>query len=276
MNKDRIAAYNGSLPEALRYLRKEIPDFDERCRNFWLAWKKMMDQRMVARMGYVKMGFFDPDTQTFLPTETPFSDAEHVFGLVNAILLFRDFFGKFIPYYYGFQPDWLGYIEQVAFHEIGETEIGDWTDDGSNDRKEKDRLEQEVFDNFMRLFPEVAKKDHQSQFASLRDGDTNMKLFDKASFVLGIAYLKSKGIVGSLKRKGDITEQDKASCEEIKSYRAIDHIFAGVLRRYRDFYFLPFIVGIIEAIYAEEYNEDDPLVENCIPGAPPAGVRKLY
>ena len=259
------------------YLRDQIPDFDKRCRNFWMAWKKMMEQRTVTRMGYTRMRFFKDDTiGMFLPDDVPFNDAEHVFGMVNAIILFRDFFGKYIPYLFEFQPDWLEYIEQAVFHEIGEITIGDWVDDGSNDRDKKDHLEQAAFDAFMHYFPETAQEKHQRQFADLRDGRTNMKLFDKEAFLLGIAYYKSKGISGNLKDKDGITEQDRSSCEEIQSYRSFDNVFAGILRKYRRHSFLPFIVGINEAIYAIEYNEDDPLVTNCTPGKPPPGVRNLY
>lgn len=277
MSKDAIYE-KGSLPTHMRRLREGVPDFDKRCRNFWLAWKKMMDQRNVVRMGYVKMRFYTDETiKEFLPEERPFTDADHVFGLINAVILFRIFFGVSIPWFYGFQPDWLEYTEQVAFHEIGETVIGDWTDDGSNDRKEKDHLEQKAFDDFLSLLPEAAREKYQRQFVDLRDGNTDMKLFDKEAFILGIAYFKSKGISGNLAHKDGITDQDKASCEEIKSYRAIDHVFADILRRFRNFSFLPFIVGINEAIYAEEYNDvDDPLVTNYTPGMPPPGVTNLY
>ena len=277
MNKDRAFAFKGSLPEVMRRLREQIPDFDERCRKFWLAWKQMMDQRLVARMGYVKMHFYaDESVQPFLPPEKPINDAEHVFGLVNAVMLFREFFGKYIPYLCGYQPDWLGYIEQVIIHEIGEVKIGDWTDDGGSDRDEKDRLEQAALDNYLRLFPMESQEKYQRQFTDLRDGNTNMKLFDKEAFLLGIAYYKSKGIVGSLKNKNDLTDQDRANCERTKSYRPFDNIFADLLMRYRNFSFLPFIVGINEAIYAEEYSEYDSSVTDCIPGAPPASVRSLY
>lgn len=277
MGKGDSFIYNSSLPESMRYLREQIPDFDERCRNFWLAWKKMMDQRTVTRMGYVKMHFYKDNTiESFLPGEMPFNDAEHVFGLVNAVILFRDFFGKYIPILYGFQPDWLGYIEEVSFHEIGETAIGDWTDDGGHDRKKKDSLEQTAFDGLMQFFPKEAQDRHQRQFADLRDAKTEMKLFDKEAFMLGIAYFKSKGIAGNLKHKDGITKQDKSSCRQTRSYRSFDNIFADMLRRFRNFTFLPFIVGINEAIYAEEYKEVDPLVKDCTPGAPPPGVRKLY
>lgn len=277
MGEENSSNKPDSLSDRLCRLRKEIPDFDERCRNFWLAWKKMMDQRNVARMGYVKMRFYNDKTiAEFLPDERPFTDAEHVLGLVNTIVLFRSFFGNYVSRLYGYQPEWLEYIEQAIFHEIGETVIGDWTDDGSNDRKEKDRLEQKAFDDFVGLFPGTTRDRLQRRFADLRDGKSSTKLLDKEMFVLGIAYLKSKGISGSLAHKDGITEQDKASCEEIKSYRAIDHVFAGILRSYRGYYLAPFIVGINEAIYAIEYNEPDKLVTDCTPGAPPPGVMNLY
>ena len=266
-----------SLNEQMLLLRKVIPGFDERCRNFYLSWKYMMEQRKVTRMGCVKMHFYKHRTvQSFLPWSMPINDAEHVFGMMNAVVLFRDFFGEYIPKLYGFQPDWMEYIEQAMFHEIGEITIGDWTDDGGHDRQKKDRLEQYAFDEFMRPFPEQAQRRHQREFADLRDGKTNMKLFDKEAFLLEIAYFKSKGVCGSLKRKTGITEQDKRSCKLLQSYRPFDIIFVDMLNRFRSYGFLPFIVGINEAIYAIEFNEIDPLVKDCVPGIPPARLKALY
>ncbi len=275
-NKSEAQNHDSALQSQLAYLRKTIPDFDERCRNFYRAWKHMMDQRMVARMGYVKMRFYKRAYNFFLPAAMPFTDADHVFGLVNAVILFRDFFGEFVPYLYGFEPQWLEHVEEVVFHEIGEIKIGDWTDDGAYDVCEKDRLEQEAFDEFMKLFPPDAQARHQRQFADVREHKTIAKLFDKQAFILGIGYLKSKGSTGSLYRKRGLTERDHYYCRKTGSKRAIDNTFAHLLDCYRDMTFMPFVVGIIEAMYAEDFTELDSLVKSCTPGEPPPGVKSFY
>ena len=258
-------------------MRRRIPDFDERCRNFYRAWKKAMDLRLVKRMGYIKMGFFyDPEMQMFFSNNREFDDAAHVLGMVFAIDFFKDFFGEFIPLVYGESMQWLDHIEEALMHEIGETMIGDWTADGSYNAQEKDLLEQKAFDEFMSLFPPEAQQRHQKQFADVRDNSTIVKLFDREAFILGIGYLKSKGIVGDMHIKRGLTEQDRALCRETGSERAIDNVFAHMLKNCRWTSKLPFFVGITEAIYAEDYQEIDPLVRDCIPGAPPPGVKKLY
>lgn len=261
----------------LKITRNRIPDFDERCRNFYRAWKHAIDLRLVKRMGYVKMGFFnDPEMLLFFPNSRELDDAIHVLGMVYAVVFFRDFFGDYIPPMYGESVQWLDHVEEALMHEIGEVTIGDWTEDGSYNANEKDALEQKAFDEFMRFFPPEAQERHQKQFADVRDNRTIVKLFDKVAFILGIGYLKSKGIVGDMHVKRGLTDQDRALCEETGSERAIDNMFAHLLKHYRNTSKLPFFVGIIEAVYAEEYQELDPLVKDCIPGAPPPGVKKLY
>jgi len=274
--KNRISKQAASMDSTLAYLRDVIPDFDERCKNFYLAWRYMMNQRIVTRMGYVKMHFYKKLFKPFLPASMPMTDADHVFGLVNAVILFKDFFGDFIPYLYGYAPQWLDHIEEVVFHEIGEIEIGDWTDDGACDTNKKDELEQEAFNKFMEIFPAEARNRHLRQFADLRDRKTMTKLFDKEAFILGFAYFKSKGIVGSMLRKRGITKRDRDYCRKTGSKRAFDNAYAHMLDAYKGEPFLPFFVGINEAIYAVEYNEFDPLVKDCTPGVPPPGVKKFY
>lgn len=261
----------------LETLRHRIPDFDERCRNFYRAWKYAIDLRLVKRMGYSKMGFFnDEEMLMFFPNSREFDDAVHVLGMVYAVVFFKDFFGEYIPWLYGEQPQWLDHIEEALMHEIGEITIGDWTEDGSYDSAKKDALEQKAFDEFMRFFPPATQRLHQKQFADVRENRTIVKLFDKEAFILGIGYLKSKGIAGDMHIKRGLTEQDRAFCEETGSERAIDNIFAHLLKNYRGTRMLAFFVGITEAIYAEDYQEIDPLVKDCVPGAPPPGVKMLY
>lgn len=264
---------------SLQMLKNWMPDFDERCRNFYKAWKFKTDQRLVRRMGFVKMKFYKKNRdvkELFYPPDREIDDGTHVLGMIDAIVLFKDFFGRYIPQMYGEQPQWLEHIEEALFHEVGEIVIGDWTDDGSRDTEEKDRLEQAVFDDFMAFFPEEAQELHQRQFARVRDNRTVVKLFDKEAFILGIGYLKSKGITGTMRSKIGITAQDREFCKKTGSERPIDNVFAGMLAHYKGTPLLPFFVGITEAIYAEDFNEIDPSVKGCIAGAPPPGVKQFY
>ena len=262
----------------LETLRNRIPNFDERCRNFYKAWKFKTDQRLVRRMGFVKMRFYkNRDVkELFYPEDREIDDAVHVLGMIDAIILFKDFFGSYISLMYGYQPQWLEHVEEALFHEVGEIGIGDWTDDGSYDTEEKDRLEQTVFDDFMAFFPEEAQERHQKQFARVRDNRTVVKLFDKEAFILGIGYLKSKCIVGTMRSKIGITERDREFCKKTGSERPIDNVFAGLLNHYKGSPLLPFFVGITEAIYAEDFKEIDSSVKDCVAGAPPPGVKQFY
>ena len=287
---------------ALEDLRQVIPNFDKRCENYVLAWNKQMDQRLVVRMGYWKMNFYGDKYDSlfvkkesnsagetsgcpllFMPDDFPFTDADHVFGLGNSVILFKDNFGEFIPHLYLYQPDWLDVMEQVFFHETSEPKIGDWTQDGSYNTEIKDRLEQEEFDKLMELYPKHWRPRHQAQYAKVRDEYGIGKLFDKQGFIQGIVYAKAKALenkrefAGSLLRKVGATEQDGKLCERTGSKRPIDNIYAGMLMSFKGkTELLPFFMGINEAAYRLFFNEYDPDVRGCVPGEVPPGVKQFY
>lgn len=262
--------------EGLDYLRQAISDFDERCAHYVEKMLFMGEQRRVLRVGYNKLRFYPTVLDPFLPWDNPVTDADHIFHLVNAVILFKDYFGQFIPWLYGFQPQWLDIVEQVVFHEIGETSIGDLPDDGSRDTAKKDEQEQQVFDEFMVGFPEAAQVKHQKQFAAVRDGTDIGKLFDKQGFLNGIAYLNSHGINGSIFLCTNLSAQDNKYRRLVRTDRCFDLVYADMLVKYRKHPFLPFFMGINEAIYAIVYNKFDPRVPDCDPGKVPPGLQQLY
>lgn len=260
----------------LDYLRRAISDFDERCAHYVKKLLYMGEQRRVVRVGYNKLRFYPDVLGQFLPWNTPFTDADHVFHLVNSVIVFKDFFGQFIPWLYGFQPQWLNIVEEMVFHEIGELEIGDLPDDGSRDTAAKDRMEQEIFDKFMVGFPEAVQARHQQQFAAVRDGTDIGKLFDKQGFLNGIAFAKAHGFEGEVSLCTQLSAQDNKYRKLGKTDRCFDLVYADMLVKYRYHPFLPFFMGINEATYAIVYNEHDPKVEGCIPGQVPPGIKQLY
>ena len=262
--------------EGLDYLRKVLPEFDARCALYVEKMLFLGEQRRIVRAGYDKLRFYKTKQGNFLPWDMPFTDADHVFHLVNSVIMFKDFFGEYIPWLYGFQPQWLDIVEEMVFHEIGETRIGDWPDDGSRDTAEKDRLEQEVVDEFMVGFPGEAQRNHQRQFAAVRDGIDIGKLFDKQGFLNGIAYAKVHGFEGDVYACENLSGQDNGYRKKVQSDRCFDLVYSDMLTKYRDHPFLPFFMGINEAIYSKVFVDNDPRVKGCVAGEPPPGVKKLY
>lgn len=279
-----------TLRQQLAYLREVIPDFDQLCELFVRKWLVMMEQRRVLRMGYYKLWFYTVMRKIgkalkarripklkFLPWNAPLTDADHIFGLVNAIVLFRDIFGEYIVKLYHYQPDWYGLIEKIIFHEIGENKIGDWEDDGSHDLQKKWELEWSYFLEFISDFPHEARLRHTEQFLSVDKDEDEAKIFDKQAFLLGILYARAHDFEGDMTHSWVLSDLDKKSIKQTGSKRCFDNVYAGMLKRFQNRSWMPFFAGINESIYRMYYNaEHDPLVKNYVPGVVPAGVEQFY
>lgn len=286
----RVSENRLTLQERLDDLRRVIPNFDALCQLFVDKWLVMMELRRVLRMGYWKLWFYKVirrvkkklrirriRRQKFLPWNTPFTDADHIYGLGCAIILFRDMFGDFIPHIYNYQPQWYELIEKAFMHELGEIRIGDWEDDGSHDLKLKAQLEDEFFEAFIADFPRGAKQRHRQQFAEASEDSDEFKIFDKEAFLLGNVYARVHDFEGDMTHRRNLSEQDREAMKQTGSKRCIDNIYAGMLERFVRHPFMPFFMGINEAAYAKYYNKaTDVLVKNYEPGKVPPGVKELY
>ena len=276
---------------SLQELREIIPNFDLLCENNVMAWIYKMEQHSVVRMGYEKMDHFHGKYDGlfvkkvihgqlvyFLPDDFPFLDDSHCFGLTNDVLLFKDYFGGFIPRLYGFQPDWLEIIQTLSEHETSEPKIGDWTDDQGHDAGLKDSLELQIYENqLLPFYPKQVREERRKQFIALQQRATLAKVFDKMAFIRGIVYYKAHGVTGSLEHKLGITDADKEMTKLTGSMRPIDNIYADFLQKFRQTQpLLPFFMGIVEAAYRLFYNEMDKSVRGCVPGEVPPGVKQFY
>ncbi|MBQ2638223.1 hypothetical protein IJF89_00900 [Candidatus Saccharibacteria bacterium] len=280
-----------NLEEQLGYLRQVIPNFDWRCELFVQKWLTLMEQRRVERSGYWKMWFYTV-TRKFgkarrkfrlprmklLPWATPFTDADHVFGLCNAVMLFRDLFGDYVPIVFGYAPDWYDLMERVLLHEVGEIPIGDWEDDGSHDLEEKWLLEWGYFCDFIEDFPREPRMRHKGQYLSVNQEGDEAKLFDKEAFLLGIIYAHVHDFDGDMTHPWALSKDDKVLMRKTKSKRCLDNMYAGMLERYGQKPWMPFFAGINEAAYRLYYTApSDSLVEEGYePGQVPAGVKQFY
>lgn len=240
-------------------------------------------QKYVPRMGYPKFGItpYFPEGGR-LGADTQVSDLEHIGFLVSLVAVFEDNFGSYYPMLYNFQPQWHSIMHGVIFHEIGEIEIGDLTDDGTFDRKEKERKEWETFEQFMTGFPPDAARRHLQEFAELQDATDIKYCFDKATFVFAHGVFKHYfDIQGSTEPKEGnlhvVGKMDRMYEEKIGSPRAVDIIFAHFLEHTQKLQApRPFFIGMAEAMYRLDFNYFDERVRGCVPGEVPPGVKALY
>ena len=234
-------------------------------------------------MGYSKFGMtpYIPEGAR-LERDSQVNDLEHIGWLVNLVTIFEDFFGVYYPRLYNFQPQWHAIMHGVIFHEIGEIELGDLTDDGTFDRRQKDKAEWEAFESFMTGFPPDAAKRHLQEFAEVQDAIDIKYVFDKAAFLFAHGFYKHYfNVQGSAdeKSKGPwkISEQDLAYCEKIGSPRAVDLVYAHFLDHTRKIQApRPFFIGMAEAMYKLDFNYFDERVRGCVPGEVPPGVKQFY
>lgn len=264
-------------------LKRKFPGLEQK---FETAYTKLCYtglQKYVPRMGYSKFGMtpYIPEGAR-LERDSQVNDLEHIGWLVNLVTIFEDFFGMYFPRLYKFQPQWHAIMHGLIFHEIGEIEIGDLTDDGTFDRKNKERQEWEVFENFMTDFPPDVAQRHSQEFAEVQSAVDIKYMFDKAAFLFAHGFYKHYfNIQGSAEPKANslhkIGELDLMYMEKTGSPRAVDIIFAHFLDHTRKLQApRPFFIGMAEAMYKLDFNYFDERVRGCVPGEVPPGVKQFY
>ncbi|MBQ7802530.1 hypothetical protein IJ380_01550 [Candidatus Saccharibacteria bacterium] len=256
-----------------------IPNFEELCDIYYDKWEYFMDQILVPRMGFVKFGHYHPDLvkQTLYedrlkgmrirPDKIIIDDAHHDLSCQKMVQLFEDFFGVYVTRMFNFAPQWERVRNALLDHEVGENEIGDWTDDKTSDRDLKDRLELEAYERYLEGFPREAKNAHRDEFILVQQGDNITKCFDKTEFILMQGWCRKYRIEGSMAYKNGVwhlSEQDKHYRDLTDSDRPVDNLFAHFLDITRGIPTQPFFVGIIESMYRKRFGEV------------PETVRKLY
>ena len=150
-------------------LRQRFPGIDQRFERAYTSLCYAGLQKYVPRMGYSKFGItpFIPEGARLGP-EVQVNDLEHIGWLATLVTVFEDNFGLYYSRLYKFQPQWHSIMHGVIFHEVGEIEIGDLTDDGSFDRCDKERREREAFESFMTGFPPDAARRHLQEFVEVQ------------------------------------------------------------------------------------------------------------
>ncbi|MBR3320307.1 hypothetical protein IKG20_03325 [Candidatus Saccharibacteria bacterium] len=263
-------------------LRERFPGIDAKFTNAYLKLRYTGLQKYVPRMGYSKFGMtpYIPEGARLHPN-LQVSDADHICWLVNLVTIFEDFFGPYFPILYNYQPQWHSIMHGMIFHEIGEIEIGDLTDDGSFNREEKESLELQTFANFMDEFPEEAAKRHFCEFTEVQAAQDIKYCFDKGAFVFAHGFFKHyfdiQGNSDSKITLWPVSAQDMNYRKKIGSPRAVDLIFAHFLEHTQKIPEpRPFFIGMAEAMYRIDFNEYDPRVEGCVPGEVPPGVKQFY
>lgn len=262
-------------------LKARFPGLEQK---FETAYKKLCYmglQKYVPRMGYSKFSMTPYIQEGMrLGPETQVNDMEHIGWLVSLVAIFEDFFGVYLPRLYNCQPQWHSIMHGLIFHEIGEIEIGDLTDDGAFDRKEKEHKEWRVFEDFMTDFPQDAAKRHMQEFAELQDAVDYKYCFDKAAFLFAHGFFKHYfNIQGDTDGSGGYTvgKLDLMYKEKVGSPRAVDIIFAHFLDHTKKIQGpRPFLIGMTEAMYRLDFNYFDERVRGCVPGEVPPGVKQFY
>ena len=265
-------------------LRARIPGIDEQFANAYEALVFMAKQKWIPRMGYSKFGMtpYIPEGAE-LSGKEQVNDLEHIGWLTSITYVFQDFFGRYYPKLFGYQPQWDTIRHCLAFHEVGEGVIGDKTDDGTTDRNEKNNQELKVFKTFMDFFPPEVRERSLREFTDLQNETGTAYCFDKASFLFAHGVFKrylhiEGGLDNKLQGNWKASEQDQRYYKAIGSPRAVDLIFAHFLDKTKATATStrPFIIGVAEAMYRHDFNYLDPRVRGCVPGEVPPGVKAYY
>jgi len=261
----------------LRKLVQRFPEFALYFRDSYRKLRFDAMQKWVPRMGYPKLGETPaipevvwPEKPKPLPDQQVY-DSDHVFLLLMILGKVEDYFGPYFPMIYGYSPQWHELARELCDHELAENIIGDWTDDGAFDRGTKDRLEYKIFRDYCRGFPRTVAERKLRNFRRLQQHQTEAYAYDKAAFVLGNGILKHYlGVEANIDVKARLYCKPSAQDDEYRartgSGRHIDTLFAHFLNGTRGMGGArPFLIGMIEAMYALEFG-----------GEVPDGVKAFY
>lgn len=265
-------------------LRAKIPGIDKQFDVAYQALLSMSQQKYVPRMGYSKFGMtpYIPEGAR-LDEREQVNDLEHIGWLTSITFVFEDCFGEIFQEAYGYQPPWDKIRHSLAYHEVGETVIGDRTDDGTTDRDEKNKRELEVFKDFIKDFPPGVKEQRLRDFNKLQNETGAAYCFDKASFLFAHGvYKRFFDIQGGLDEKlhgnWKASEQDQRYYEMIGSPRAVDLIYAHFLDKTKNVApeIRTLVIGVAEAMYRQDFDYFDSRVRGCVSGMVPPGVKTFY
>ena len=215
----------------------------------WAKYCKNMDLAWINRAGFWRLGYYAAHDAKSVVGSHPQNDYEHSHSSVVILSLLKDFF-----------PKKFGFIKKrhydcMSDHELGELVILDICDDGSADTAAKDERELELMREYLKDFPKKARKRREECFRSLQSKDDVCYLVDKFDFLLGQLYLIKNGFkvtdITSKRETGGMSPADKHYSELTDTKRSIDVCFAHALDNTSGIVGREYLIGIVEAAYAD-------------------------
>lgn len=196
----------------------------DKCQLIWQGYRVMWQQTRVIRSGPGLYGVYDYDPNQIITAVRPQSDAEHVYGLSNLVMLIAIHFPEYIPSDQAFE-----YIMAVKTHELGENVIGDVPDDGKCDAAWKNAQELKVVTEFENSFLAGKNTGCAVFFKEFQQRSTprGRKLYacDKLEAILTGLMYEAAGCGGDIRNKSsriELSDQDKRNMQRTGSTALVD------------------------------------------------------
>jgi len=148
-----------------------------------------------------------------------------------------------------------GYMLTMMLHDVTETEMGDFADDGSAEQVSyKDDREYEFLEEFMSPFEPEEKKRYLEVFAGFQRKDNILYLIDKLEWIWFCGALTPGGDAGSLRFKESnygLTDQDKHAISVTHSWRTVDAMVVHIIEHSDGIVGCDIIFELIRAMYRD-------------------------
>lgn len=224
-------------------------------------YRHVHEGNFVIRSGFGACGCYGPSYQFNSPhnPHKPESDTEHAAGCALLLQCLRWFYPDLLS------PDDYARAEiLLRLHDIGENDIGDQMDDGSQDAATKDRDELSSFASAIAYLPPTVRARLIRDFIYFQNPlDTWIpnasihctqlaRTIDKLEAILSGAIYEAKGAAGTLAHKnshyGLLTERDRQSIQMTNSDSSIIATWlAQVILRCHTYYSFPYVLDIVKA-----------------------------
>lgn len=215
----------------------------------------------VIRSGFGACGCYGPSYQLRSPhnPHKPESDTEHAAGCTLLLQCLRWFYPDLLSL-----DDYACAENLLRLHDIGENDIGDQMDDGSQDTATKDRDELSSFASAITYLPPIVRERLIRDFVYFQNPlDTRIpkvsihriqlaRTIDKLEAILSGVIYEAKGAAGTLDHKnshyGLLTERDRQSIQITNGDSSIIATWlTQVVLHYHTYYGFPYVLDIVKA-----------------------------
>ena len=224
-------------------------------KHSWEAYKMYCEASYQTRNGTLACGVVES-----LELDDPYARPEFVSEhmgrtafLLGTILMWNPYLAR--------RESWAAMLMLALIHDVGEAELGDQLDDGSEShlksRATEVRVMSKLFANLPKKYQALMRR-YWCEFEEYSGMEPSIvKMVDKADAILWQLFLKTKGREGDVRRKHNISDRDMQLAKIIGSYKSTEVwcLHYRIMERKIDSSKVAPITRVLEAAFLDVYGK---------------------